>query len=78
MKLQVMATDSQDGNAQQNLLAQPSTAVKEEASDTPAVSQQPPVDGDVQTVVVRVEYELQPSTTGLCFQGPYAHTNNQV
>ncbi len=78
MKTQVVATDGRDDIAQQDSLAQSSAAVKEEAADLPAASQQPAADGDVQTVVVRVEYELQPSTTGLCFQGSYAHTNNQV
>ena len=32
----------------------------------------------MQTVLIRVKFELQPSTSGLSFHGPYVHTKNQV
>ena len=78
MDEQVVLQGGQDDNAQQGALAQAPAASREEPAGAPAAVYQPAADGVVQTVSVRVEYELRPSTTSMSFQGPYVHTGNQV
>ena len=62
----------------QNVRVQLSGASKDQPAALSAASQQPAADGMLQTVMVRVEYELHPSTMGLSFCGPYAYTTNEV
>ncbi len=78
MITQVDVTGGQDDNAQKMSLAQLPAGSRAEPAGLPANGQQPAGESNEQTVVIRVEYELQPFHAGVSFHGLYAHTSNQV